>query len=39
MDGAGQTVETGAGRFCLIPAQCEEIIVRAQASASFLEIT
>jgi mannose-6-phosphate isomerase len=36
--GAGETVEIGAGQFCLIPAQCEGIVARAQETVSFLEI-
>jgi len=38
IEGAGEVVEIGAGQFCLIPAQCEGTVARAQASVSFLEI-
>ncbi len=38
IEDAGETVEFGAGQFCLVPAQCEGVMARAQASVSFLEI-
>lgn len=38
IEGAGESVEIGAGQFCLIPAQCEGIVVRTQGTVSFLEI-
>jgi mannose-6-phosphate isomerase len=38
IEGAGESVEIGAGQFCLIPAQCEGIEARAKSAVSFLEI-
>jgi len=38
VEGAGETVEMGAGQFCLIPAQCEGTVARAQGAVSFLEV-
>jgi mannose-6-phosphate isomerase len=38
IEGAGESVEIGAGQFCLVPAQCEGIVARAQGAVSFLEI-
>ena len=38
IEGAGETVEMGAGQFCLIPARCEESTASAQGAVSFLEI-
>jgi mannose-6-phosphate isomerase len=38
IDGAGESVEIGAGQFCLIPAQCEGTVARAQGTVSFLEV-
>jgi mannose-6-phosphate isomerase len=38
IEGAGEAVELGAGQFCLVPAQCEGAVARAQAAVSFLEI-
>jgi mannose-6-phosphate isomerase len=38
IEGAGESVDLGAGRFCLVPAQCEGIVARAQADVSFLEV-
>jgi mannose-6-phosphate isomerase len=37
-EGAGEAVEIGAGQFCLLPAQCEGIVARAQGAVSFLEV-
>ena len=33
-----EVVELGAGQFCLVPAQCEGIVARAQGALSFLEV-
>jgi mannose-6-phosphate isomerase len=38
LEGAGGTVEIGAGQFCLVPAQCEGTVARAQGAVSFLEV-
>jgi mannose-6-phosphate isomerase len=38
MEGAGEAVEIGAGQFCLVPAQCEGTVARAQGPVSFLDI-
>jgi mannose-6-phosphate isomerase class I len=38
IEGAGESVELGAGQFCLVPAQCEGIVARAREAVSFLEI-
>jgi mannose-6-phosphate isomerase len=38
IEGTGETAELGAGQFCLIPAQCEGTIARAQGDVSFLEV-
>jgi len=38
IEGTGEVVEIGAGQFCLVPAQCEGIVARAQGAVSFLEI-
>jgi mannose-6-phosphate isomerase len=38
IEGAGEAVEIGAGQFCLIPACCNGIVVRAKEAASFLDI-
>jgi mannose-6-phosphate isomerase len=38
IEGTGESVEIGAGQFCLIPAECEGIVARAQSAVSFLEI-
>ena len=38
MEGAGEAVEIAAGQFCLVPAQCERTVARAQSEVSFLDI-
>ena len=38
IEGAGETVEIGAGEFCLLPAQCEDVVARATGAVSFLEV-
>jgi mannose-6-phosphate isomerase len=38
IEGAGETVDIGAGQFCLLPAQCEGVVARAQGAVSFLDI-
>ncbi|HTA29135.1 MAG TPA: type I phosphomannose isomerase catalytic subunit [Candidatus Cybelea sp.] len=38
IEGAGEVVELGAGQFCLVPAQCEGIVARAQVATTFLEV-
>ncbi|HEY3863865.1 MAG TPA: type I phosphomannose isomerase catalytic subunit [Verrucomicrobiae bacterium] len=38
IEGAGETVELGAGEFCLIPASCNGVTVRAQGEVFFMEI-
>ncbi len=38
IEGTGEAVEIGAGQFCLIPAQCEGTVARAQDAVSFLEV-
>jgi mannose-6-phosphate isomerase len=39
IEAAGETVEIGAGQFCLVPAQCEGVVARAQGGVSFLEVS
>ena len=38
VEGAGEAVEIGAGRFCLIPARCEGVLAHAPGGVSFLDI-
>jgi len=38
VDGEGESVEIGAGQFCLVPAQCAGTVVRASGAVSFLDI-
>jgi mannose-6-phosphate isomerase len=39
VEGAGESMEIGAGQFCLVPAQCEGTVARAQGPVEFLEIS
>jgi mannose-6-phosphate isomerase len=38
IQGAGEKLDLSAGQFCLVPAQCEGTVARAQGAVSFLEI-
>jgi mannose-6-phosphate isomerase len=38
IEGSGETIEIGAGHFCLIPAQCQGTVVHTKESVTFLEI-